>query len=448
MGRTLTLGYDGAGWPGLVGSGTGVTVRSIRAGTRLAAGLVVVLAASTVSGPSAASPPSVGETETVSENERDGRTGDSVTASIAVSWSGRVTAVWYRPAPEESSLQGRLMGSTRSRNGTWSDPDRISRRIRNPLDLSLSAGRAGQASAAWTVTVRPGRRVVFEAHLDDGEWSTPERLGRGRNPQVVQDGQGVTHVMWVNKRATIASRSADGAWTRRRFVHGGQPENFDLTTNHAGDAFAMWDEPGCVCASTASRPRGSQRWSRRELSGAHFLDFAPGLGAFPSGRILAAWIYVERLSWAQRTATGRWSPVRDFGEPNGIIEQSGSMAIAVARRRQALALWSAEVGGHFASRYRPGHGFGTPVRLSEQGAWFDARGGTVVPDGAALVAGATRRGQIGYRWQRGPRREWRPLRLLDSVGEVTSVASSGRRTAVMYLNDGLRVRVIDLVPRT
>jgi hypothetical protein len=75
---------------------------------------------------------------------------------------------------------------------------------------------------------------------------------------------------------------------------------------------------------------------------------------------------------------------------------------------------------------------------------FRARGGVVSADGSALVAGDTLGGRIGYRWQRGPRRNWRLFREVTSAGDVYSVAGRGRRTAILLNDEGLRVRVIDL----
>ena len=130
---------------------------------------------------------------------------------------------------------------------------------------------------------------------------------------------------------------------------------------------------------------------------------------------------------ARRSARGHWSATRTFGPPNGVIEQSGSIQVAVAGNDQALVVWSAEIGGHFAARYRNGR-FGTPSKLKQKGTRFRALGGTVSPDGSALVAGSTLGGS-GYRWQRGPRRDWRTVREVSAEGAVYSVAGRGRRTS-------------------
>lgn len=430
-------------------------MRTISTVPRMSVVLVAVLAVSSwqpvasTAAPSSGtgSVPVVGGAETVSLHERDDLRGDVLTASIAVGWGGRVSAAWYRRPPEASDLPGRLMSSIRNRNGVWSDPVRISRRIPEPAYVFLAAGRGGRVSAVWISRGPSGRLAVFASHRQDGEWGSRERLGRGDYARVVHDGRGVAHVMWANKRVVIASRATDGTWTRRKFAVGDEPESYELSTNRAGDAIAMWDESGCFCVSTATKTRDSTTWHRRrEPAGAYFFDFAPGLGVFPGGRrALAAWIYGEKLSWAQRSATGVWSPPREFGEPTGSIEQNGSMRMSVSPRGHALALWSTQWGGYIASRYRPGHGFGKPSRLGERGAGFHVGGGMVTSDGAALVAGVTQHGQVGYRWQRGPWRDWRPLRALNSEGDLAAVNARGRRIAVLFVDEGLRVRVIDLV---
>ncbi len=419
----------------------------------LIAALIAALTVSwTVHGASAASAagdsvPVVGESETVTEVERDGGVGDSTTAAVAVGWSGKVGAVWYRPTPAGSDLFGRLMASTRSKKGSWSRPVRITGRIPDPGDMVMSMGRVGQMSVAWSRRVTPRRRVVFEAHRENGAWSRPARLGRGKHPRVAHGGDGVTYVMWVHKNAVIASRSFGGSWTRRRFTEPDDPMAYDVAANRAGDALAMWNGFGSSCVLTATRQRRSEHWTRSaEPHEACFVDFEPALWVFRNGSALAGWIDGEQVRWARRSADGHWSPATTFGRPNGVIEQSGGIWTAVAGRAQALVVWSAEIGGYFAARYRNGS-FGTPSKLNQKGIPFRARGGTVSPDGTALVAGYTLGGRIGYRWQRGPRRDWRPFREVTADGSVYSVAGRGRRTAILLNDEGLRVRVIDLVPR-
>jgi hypothetical protein len=323
--------------------------------------------------------PVVGESETVTEQPRDGGLGDAVTAAVAVGWSGKVGAVWYRPAPAASDLFGRLMASVRTEKGMWSEPVRITRRIPDPGDMVMSMGRVGQVSVAWSRRVAPRRWVVFEAHRENGEWSRATRLGRGKHPRVAHGGDGVTHVIWVHKDAVIATRPRGGSWTRRRFVEPDEPAVYDVAANRAGDALAMWNGSMSSCASIASRPRNVERWTRgAEPRDACFVDFEPGLGVFRNGSALAGWIDGEQVRWARRSAAGRWSPATTFGRPNGVIEQSGGIRVAVDGRAQALVVWSAEIGGYFASRYRNGR-FGTPSKLKQKGTGFRARGGTVSP---------------------------------------------------------------------
>lgn len=390
--------------------------------------------------------PVVGDSETVSEIARDGGRGDSVTAAVAVGWSRNVGVVWYRPAPEGSDLLGRLMASTRSKKGTWSRPLRITRRIPAPGDMVMSMGRVGQVSVVWSKRVSKRRWVVFEVHRENGAWSRATRLGRGKHPRVAHGGDGVTHVIWVHKDAVIASRPRGGSWTRRRFNEPDEPMTYEIAANRAGDALAMWNRFSSSCVSTATRPRDSELWTRSaEPRDACFVDFDPGLGVFRNGSAMAGWIDGEQVRWARRSARGHWSATRTFGPPNGVIEQSGAIQVAVAGNDQALVVWSAEIGGHFAARYRNGR-FGTPSKLKQKGTRFRALGGTVSPDGSALVAGSTLGGS-GYRWQRGPRRDWRTVREVSAEGTVYSVAGRGRRTAILSNDEGLRVHVIDLVPQ-
>jgi hypothetical protein len=416
----------------------------LRDGVALVAALVTLWAVDGASTADADSVPVIGESETVTEEARDGGIGDSVTAAVAVGWSGKPGAVWYRPAPAGSDLLGRLMASTRSKKGTWSRPVRITRRIPDPGDMVMSMGRVGQVSVVWSKRVSKGRWVVLEAHRENGAWSRPTRLGRGKHPRVAHGGDGVTHVLWVHKNAVIASRPRGGSWTLRRFNEPGEPMVYDLAVNRAGEAIAMWNGSVSSCVSTATRTRDSERWTRSaEPHEACFVDFEPALGVFRNGTALAAWIDGEQVRWARRSATGHWSPARTFGRPNGIIEQSGGIRMAVAGNDQALVVWSAEIGGYFAAGYRDGR-FGTPSKLNQKGLLFRARGGVVSADGSALVAGDTLGGRIGYRWQRGPRRNWRLFREVTSAGDVYSVAGRGRRTAILLNDEGLRVRVIDL----
>lgn len=392
-------------------------------------------------GRAASSVPSVGPTETVSDHRRDAKG----TTRIAVGWGGRVTAVWYRHPPTDSGSGGRLFASVRRRDGVWSALVPISSRNQGARTVDVAAGRGGQVSVVW-VARRNGRRLVVETHREQGEWTTPQRLGRGIRPKVVVDGDRQTSVMWFGRRMQVASRDASGDWVRRIFVRGGTPISYDLATNRAGDEVAIWN------AVTVSRSRHSAAWS--DVETLPFVmannEYDPALGVFPDGRALATWNYAEEVFWARRSPWGRWRRPNEFVRTPGEIEQGGSMATAVTRTGHALIQWNASYGGTVVSRYRPGEGFGRPIRLTKGTGYFVAayRAVLLAPDGAALVAGEDR--HVGaYRWQKGPGRPWRPVRKLGAPSGLSWVDARGTRMAVLFHDDtGLRARIIDLVPAT
>ncbi len=385
----------------------------------------------------ASSAPSVGPVETVSVHARD------VGPQVAVGWGGRTTAaVWHRRAPRGSDLGGRLFASVRT-DGDWSDPLRISgeNRLRG-ANLDVAAGRDGQVSVAWSVQ-RNGRGVVFETHREDEVWSTPTRLGTGGRPHVVVDGTGETSVMWIHKRIHVASRPAGGTWVKRVFSRGGSFVRLDLAVNRAGDEVAIWN------GSTISRSRTSAIWSDVEKLPFSMLnnEYDPALGVFPTGRALATWNYTEEVFRARRSATGRWSSPHEFEETPGTIEQGGAMGVAVARNGHALIQWNASYGGTVVSRYRPGEGFGKPIRLRGDTERFVAsyRALLLTPDGAALVVGEDKFGGA-YRWQSGSGRRWRPVTQLEGVPEISAVDARGARMAVLFRDDdGLHVVMVDMV---
>jgi hypothetical protein len=398
------------------------------------------------------SSPSVGSTEIVSLNSKDAVAGEDLDARVVVGWGRRVTAVWARGG-SAGARDSRLFASVRGRRGVWSDAVALTKPFNvNGQQFDVAAGRKNQVSVVWSARRRGGHTHIFEVHRQGNGWSRPEPFGRGHVPRVTVDGTGETTVAWFHKGTTVASRRAGGTWTTRRYESPGWGWGLNVASNRGGDEIAMWDRVShdCVCMWTAFKSKTSVHWSRpHRIYGEPLDDHDPALGPFRSGRVLAAWTWSSsnHVLWTKRSLAGRWSPQQHIRGRVGIIEERGGTALAVVGHGRALLRWTSDGGGTFVSRYRSGRGFGKPVRLTNSRHFFEAVGPPMLStDGTAVVAGemgSPRR--VAYRWQL-PGQPWSPLQRLDPMEYMIAVDTRHTRLAVLFGNQGIRARMIDLRP--
>jgi hypothetical protein len=119
--------------------------------------------------------------------------------------------------------------------------------------------------------------------------------------------------------------------------------------------------------------------------------------------------------------------------------------LSLNRHGKGLARWIADIGGTYVARYRPGHGFGPPVHVSgRSGNGFVAEGAPLLTSGGtAAVAGQMGLDRVAYRWQ-APGQPWSAFQRLGASEAVNDVGARGDRMVILFQEQGLRARVIDV----
>jgi hypothetical protein len=416
------------------------------------------LAGSTPARPSVANVTATTPAETVSQQAQDvdfTNDGVGLPAKVVVGWGGRVTAVWYRPDADVGFRSGRLFASVRDADGAWSNPLAVSQPFSFPSGdrFDVAAGRGRAVSVVWSARFQGAMRV-FEAHRNEPGWSGPRVLGRGISPRVAMDGSGETTVMGFHRAPHLVSRTPAGVWSEPRVFSRGLDISHTLAANRAGDEVAMWSQYSGRYGErikAAFRTRTSHGWPRAATVPSQAVaSNGAGLGVDPHGRVLAAWTgRGGSVWWARRSLAGRWSQARKVVGDVGHIGEYGWLDLSVNRHGRGLIRWTAEGGRTYVARYRPGHGVGAPVRLSRhRWPWFVAEGSPhLTADGTAVVAGAMGDSRVAYRWQT-PGQPWSAVQRLDAAEAVNSVGSRARRMVVLFQDQGLRARVLDLGVRS
>jgi len=402
------------------------------------------------------SAPSVGLTETVSEQAQDvafNNDGLGLWAQVVVGWGGRVTAVWYRPDADLGFRAGRLFASVRGAGGVWSNPLAVSPTFSFPDGdrFDVAAGRGKAVSVVWTAPFEGARRI-FEAHRDGPGWSSPFLLSKGTSPRVVMDGLGDTTVLWAHRAPHVSTRTPDGVWSAPHAFTGGRGSPQALAGNRAGHQTVLWTQwrrDNSTRMRAAYRARPTHTWPHAVTVPNRFPDYRQSdLAVDPHGRVLAAWAtnghHGGNVRWNRRSLAGRWSPTHTIAGDTGKIGEYGWLDLTVNRRGRGLIRWITDGGDTYVARYRPGHGVGAPVHLSrDRGPWFLAEGSPLLTaDGTAVVAGDLG-DRVAYRWQtRG--QAWSPLQRIGASEAVNAVGARGARMVVLFQNQGLHARVIDV----
>ncbi len=295
------------------------------------------------------------------------------------------------------------VGAASSRGGfttacsRWSEPVQIddphtARRPDRGADaVQVAASAGGGAWAAWFQS--DGRRSAIEASRlspDTGAWQGPRRID-------LRAGAGAT----LPVLATLADGRVLAAWLQDVHGHAGvfarvlgadahapavrlddprlaaSPTNVQLATDAAGDAVAVWQQPGArrTQAWAAHWSAAQGRWSAaRSLDAAPAPDYAPVVAGAGEDQFVAAW---ERgAAGHERIAASRWLG-KDWSAPR-LLSPPGQRA-----RRVALALGP---GGELAAAWIQGDGGARRVALRRLlgPAWSGAP--------ARLLAGAGLRG--------------------------------------------------------
>jgi hypothetical protein len=248
---------------------------------------------------------------------------------IAVDGRGTATVVWSRA--------GRVVASTRPKDGQWSAPERISDpRVRATLP-QVAADRAGNVIVVWKERTA-GERVTERFRLPSGRPA-------GELVEVVGQRWGVvSRVRPVGGAWQPAERLTPDVAAVRDIE---QPQ---LGMGLDGTTVLAWDAGGAMYARV--RPAGGA-WQDPVRLGAGATEVAdPRLVVAPSGRAIAVWsardaaggLRTYRVTTSTLEPGGKWSTPRELGEPT----RNAPHALgAVNDRGDAVVGWSP---GRFGGR--------------------------------------------------------------------------------------------------
>lgn len=344
---------------------------------------------------------------------------------------------------------GPVTVSLRAAGGGWTVAQAISPDLPGGATYALDLAGADLASVAWERRAGGSWRIE-ESHLDSGAWTAPVEVGRGRKPEVVVDGTGVTTLAWSNHGVRVARRSEDGTWSATKRIADGPVSGLELASNPAGDVAVAWTS-GYRKVRASVRPHGPNPWAAPVTlgKGPFVTSWQVAMGG--SGRALVVWTiggiwndakhdYQNYLASARSDPQGRWSKPRVLTRRLG--EDGGSAALSMNGQGRAVATWiqvqrSDSPAILWAARFRPDGTWSAPMRVSkvrwpEPRTWLDHKGV------AHVVAN---RGGI-WHFSQEPGAAWKVTelnqrRMLDAHGV-------GDRLVMLFHRSTLRSRTLDV----
>lgn len=334
-------------------------------------------------------------------------------------------------------------------------PKPVSADLPDGATYDLALARSGRDSVVWERKVGTTWRIE-ESHLDGGAWSTPAPVGRGRKPEVIVDGTGVTTVAWSRSGVRVARRAGHGAWSTPRRIAGGAVSGLELAANPTGDVALAWTVRYREVRA-AVRPHGRSSWAAPVTLGKGAFVTSMRVATGGSGRALALWTvtgiwneakhdYRNYLAWARSDAKGHWSTTgtltRELGELGELGEDGGAADLSMNGDGRAVAAWqqidrSDSPAFLWAARFRPDGTWTSPVRVSrtrwsEPRAWLERKGVAHV---------VTDRTGIWYFSQK-PGAAWRARAL--NQGRVIDAHGVGNRLVMLFHRSTLRSRTLDV----
>lgn len=272
--------------------------------------------------------------------------GGSAAGLLEDSTSAAATTAGFQGARPSEPLRQPAARRARPAAPRWGPPESVAA-IRESPDSATVLGR---------VAVR-GRRVM--AVWDDPLTADPRTMG-----------------------LRVASRRADGTWTRPRTVARFRAQfvqSYDLVLGPRGSALVTWSFEGEVSHAMETHLRGKS-WSRpRRLGGRSTND--------PSGVIDGRGVMT--VAWtvepARRIAVASQRPGRGWGRVHH-LRDAAEPRLATNRRGHVVVAWSTTTGVGVAVR-RPGGTWGRPRVLPSllPAPTLNSSQVAVGPDGRALV---------------------------------------------------------------
>lgn len=381
-------------------------------------------------------------------------TGYPPQAALALAGGGYAVAGWLEPYgevdPVTRSRPLRLVVATREVDGSWTAPWVVA--AEGGHDPVVATAGAGTGIIGWSTYDDTGgvvRKNVWASRLEEGAWTTPERVGTGLDPRVAM-GSALTLVAWRDEagftRVRTTPTRGDASWSRPRSYAGGHGR-IAAAVGEGGAAAVVWG----TYTTTVDKLRilyqgqGEDAWQAPvsiPVRGYYMSGLAAAVDR--AGRVLVAWTRGKHLYWTRRSLGGTWSKVAEIsGEVGRMGEEYGGVWATVNGRGRALVVWDSE-DRSFAARYRPRTGFTRAVDLSpdSQPRFRAAIGAPMFTgDGAALVLGRVPPGDDGnrfaLRWQLSAAHPWSPVRSDGAPNSQPVVADSfGREAAALVRSEG------------
>ncbi|WP_154402566.1 hypothetical protein [Nocardioides speluncae] len=176
---------------------------------------------------------------------------------LAVTPSGKATAVWYEQAGDQDAVKALTWSATSWTPADTVDTDDV------VGDLSVAVNKYGVAEAAYTVQNGGQGLFVMASRRVAGNWDNPETLSfNGDNSieaSVGIDGASNSVVVWRTQEGEVqyAQRGPIGEWADAKILTGtGNPMAPAVAMNDRGDAAIQWatSQPGI---EMAVRPTGA-----------------------------------------------------------------------------------------------------------------------------------------------------------------------------------------------
>jgi hypothetical protein len=339
----------------------------------------------------------------------------------------------------------------RRAGGSWTTPRTISAELPGRASFVLAVARSGLASIAWERKVGDTWRIE-ESHLEEGTWTPPVRVGRGRRPEVVVDGTGTTTSAWSRRGVRVSRRTEGGAWVSPVRVARAPASDLELAANPDGDVVLAWTG-GSRRVMVSTRPHDRRGWQGPVTleQGPYVTSMAVAMGS--SGRALVLWTvtdlwnerrheYQNYLAWARSDSRGHWSSPRRLTRRLG--EDGGGVDLSMNGRGLAVAAWtqihrSDSPALLWAARFHPQRSWAAPVRVSR--APVSWRAPRAWMDHAGVARVVTNRSAI-WQFSQRPGARWTARRL--NRGRLLDAHGAGTRLVMLYRRQTLWSRTLDV----
>jgi hypothetical protein len=293
---------------------------------------------------------------------------------IAVAPAGDAVAVWRQFAdPVNLATSRYVVGSGWEANTLLETDDAYGHHVGYLPEVAIDAG--GNAIAVWDqVDVIWARRFV-----PGTGWGTAVPLGDGVNPWIAVDPSGNGLAIWMRPddgepfRFSLWSSHyvAGGSWSAAVAIEtddAGPATRVRAAMDDAGNAIAVWHEyDGTRSSVWANRYVAGTGWGtaeKLETVDGHAGD--PEVDVDPAGNAIAVWEQSDgtRLNVVAR----RFEPATGWGAAtvlNGGDVGGFSPVVAMDAAGEAIAVWPQfdATRNLWASRFVPGSGWDTPVRI-------------------------------------------------------------------------------------